>query len=275
MTSLYTLEDTAPGTDLAVGSDETNLDADEWPAWARAHIPVDELTPPAATRRKLSRPALSLRRDTTTEADAATTTELPVVALDATDPVIDEPDRWHAPSARPRVTSRVVIGFAAGALIAAAAGGAGVTLLATGQDTTPIVTAEPLPFPGPAASPVADYCPDRTEGVLLTTAGPGSESTASGVIAAFDYAYYTQRDGARVSALMVKPPNTVAVIQSAIDAVPTGTRACVTTSPTSDPMVFHVDVKLHAPNRADSALHQRITVAASGTKFKIARVEDR
>jgi hypothetical protein len=82
-----------------------------------------------------------------------------------------------------------------------------------------------------APAPVETFCPDRAVGATITTSGPGTDTTGPGVIAALDYAYYIERDANRVNSLMVSAPSSVPAIQAAIDAVPTGTRACVTTTP--------------------------------------------
>ncbi|MCE5292016.1 MAG: hypothetical protein LLG14_22625 [Nocardiaceae bacterium] len=224
-------------------------DESELPEWARLHIPDEPLTAEQPGRRstlRFTRAAVNAR-----SASVAT----------------DEPKE-------PRGSKRAVLVLASGVVIAVTSALAGVAL-ATPDNGRSVEIPAPVSTDQGVVIAVGDFCPDSTNGAATTTSGPGSESTAAGVIAAFDYAYYTERAGQKVADLMVNPPSTVPVIQAAIDAVATGTRACVTTRPTSDPLVFLVDVSLQAPTGPAGELRQRITVTQTGPTFKIARVEDR
>ena len=230
-------------------------DDSELPEWARLHIPANHLTVEPLVRRR----SLSFSR---------TATDVPPTPTDLPVPTDD------SESTGTRISKRAVLTLAAGVVIALASAMAGVALAAP-DDRPSVAIPDPVTTDQGSVMAVSDFCPDRTDGDALTTSGPGSRSSAAGVIAAFDYAYYAQRDGQKVADLMVNPPSTVPVIQAAINSVEAGTRACVTTRPTADPMVFFVDVALQTPTGPNGALRQRITVAQTGSTFKIARVEDR
>lgn len=230
-------------------------DDSELPEWARLHIPADPLTLELPVRRR----SLSFSRAATNV--QPTPEDLPV----PTD---------HPASERTRISKRAVLTLAGGVVIALASALAGVALAAP-DDRPSVAIPDPVTSDQGSVMAVADFCPDRADGDTVTTSGPGSESSAAGLIAAFDYAYYAKRDGQKVADLMVNPPSTVPVIQAAIDSVEAGTRACVTTQPTDDPLVFLVDVALQTPAGPQGALRQRITVAQTGATFKISRVEDR
>ncbi len=264
--------DKAATTNPVIGNAIPDSVYDQLPAWARTHIPVEPLVVDAPSPRGIAE--LPARKPLASAAVGTQTEELPIV-VDEPEPT---PQAWqHAERRSARVSKRGIATLAAGVLIAGASAMAGVAL-ATPDAGQTVAVPTPPPSPthtAPKNSLVADFCPDRTSGNTVTTSGPGSESTGHGVIAAFDYAYYTERDGQRVYELMTNAPNSAAVIQDAIDDVPDGMRACVTTKPTDDPLVFDVDVKLDNPSGTDGSLHQRITVAKSGTKFKIVIVEDR
>lgn len=264
--------DKAATTNPVIGNVIPDSVYDQLPAWARTHIPTE----PLVVDDPAPRNAAGLPSSRSATATVTRTEELPIV-VDEPEPTPTSQAWQHAERRSSRVSKRGIATLAAGVLIAVASAMAGVAL-ATPDAGQTVAVPTPPPSPthtAPENSLVADFCPDHTAGTTVTTSGPGSESTGHGVIAAFDYAYYTERDGQRVHELMTNAPNTAAVIQDAIDDVPDGMRACVTTRPTDDPLVFDVDVKLDNPSGADGSLHQRITVAKSGTKFKIVMVEDR
>ncbi|MFF0818081.1 hypothetical protein ACFYVR_23385 [Rhodococcus sp. NPDC003318] len=104
---------------------------------------------------------------------------------------------------------------------------AAATTTAVDEDTLPIID---LPDPAAtttAASPeVDDEC----------RADRGDQNSGAGVIAAWNHAYYAQRNAAAARALAT--PNSTIVpadqLQPFIDAVPAGTNYCVAITPISE-----------------------------------------
>jgi hypothetical protein len=104
--------------------------------------------------------------------------------------------------------------------------------------------------------------------------GAGDPTNGVGLIQAFDYAYYVQRDGAKVASMMVTP-NPVSTIQASInEAAAIGTEHCLTITPTANPNVFDVELLLRTDSDSEGSVPQRITLANSGSGLKIATIEE-
>ncbi|OZF06036.1 hypothetical protein CH300_12510 [Rhodococcus sp. 15-1154-1] len=231
------------------------------PYWVSAHVPADRLVmdePNRRFRRRRPTPPLPPAPDTDTAA----------------------PQMSPAAPHRPR---SVPVGWiAAGVLAAASLIGAAVVV--TGHDETPATPAAAAPEPTqtprtstttaaattPAAAP---WCTTAATADATTTADAGNRESAIGVIAAFEHAYYVQRSGAAVAALMTSPAPADR-IQAVIDRTPSGTEHCVTIAATDIPDVHAVALSLRTPSGSESAIASRITTARTGESYAIANVEE-
>lgn len=233
------------------------------PYWVSAHIPADKLV--------MGEPNRRFRR-------RRTATPPPPPAPD-----IDAP--WQATP--PPVQQKRPIPFgwmAAGVLVAASLIGAAVVV--TGTDQTPATPVAGAPEPSQAppaatatstaapATPVAaPWCTTAATADATTTDDAGNRASAIGVIAAFEHAYYVQRSGAAVAALMTSPAPADR-IQAVIDRTPAGTEHCVTIAATDIPDVHAVALSLRTPSGSESAIASRITTARTGENYAIANVEE-
>lgn len=132
----------------------------------------------------------------------------------------------------------------------------GVSKVLNSDDNIPL--AEAFPAPSTSSSPpttstapaTPSFCadPDPADDIVVTNK-PGDRNSGVGVIAAFEHHYYADRDAVKVvetydPALQMDP----AGIQPSIDAVPAGSKHCMTIEPSGVLNEFRVTGELKPPN---------------------------
>ncbi|OZD18300.1 hypothetical protein CH253_17705 [Rhodococcus sp. 06-156-3C] len=241
--------------------DDYAIDTVPVPRWVSAHVPADKLV--------MGEPNRRFRR-------RRTATPAPTPDIDAPSQATPRPGQQKRP---------IPFGWIAGGVLAAASL-IGAAVVVTGTDQTPAtpVAAAPEPSQAPPAStadstaapttPVAaPWCTTAATADATTTDDAGNRESAIGVIAAFEHAYYVQRSGAAVAALMTSPAPADR-IQAVIDRTPAGTEHCVTIAATDIPDVHAVALSLRTPSGSESAIASRITTARAGESYAIANVEE-
>lgn len=252
--------------------DVAELESDPYadaPDWVRAHIPRGPLVAEVQARRGVS--ARLPRRPARATVRAA---DLPdeVIAAEPKTPT-GGPARETADSKK----NPWLVGGAAAAVLAVVAGT--VVVLASSDDSGDVAV-PPLPSStqsaenSAAAASEESWCQGSTMNGQVIGRGPGDLTTGPGLIQAFDYAYYVERDAAKVTSMYVNP-NPVGPIQASIDAAAAlGTEHCLTIAPTPNPNVFDVQLRLRTEAGSEGSDRQRITVADSGSGLKIATLEE-
>ncbi|BAE46289.1 hypothetical protein [Rhodococcus erythropolis] len=257
----------------ALGVDEDDPYAGA-PDWVRAHIPRGPLTAPESTRRGIS--GRIPRRPARTAVEAA---ELPTeqIAVEPKAPKVRKPPKVKTVrDLSDGSRSPWLLGGAAAAVIAVVIGGAAVAF--SGSDDGGEVAAPPLPSSsktaGPTIAEAPAWCASSAAGGKVVGNGPGDQTSGPGLIQAFDYAYYVQRDAAKVSSMYVTP-QPLPPLQESIDmAAALGTEHCLTIAPTANANVFDVQLQLRAASGTESGATQRITLAQAGSGLKIAALEE-
>ncbi|WP_235157552.1 hypothetical protein [Rhodococcus ruber] len=110
--------------------------------------------------------------------------------------------------------------------------------------------------------PAPDPVEERKDTVGECRADRGNQKTGAGVIAAFNFAYYNQRNGEAARALAT-PTSTVQPgpeLQRFIDAVPLGTNYCQKITALSDG-VYLVDLSVMRPGQPVERGTQTVTTA--------------
>lgn len=259
-----------PQFEYADAENAAELESDPYadaPDWVRAHIPRGPLVAEVQARRGVS--ARLPRRPARAAAQAA---DVPAKVIAA------EPKTPTGGPAHETADSKKnpwLVGGAAAAVLAVVAGT--VVVLAS-SDNSGDVAVPPLPSSTQSAENSAageqSWCEDSTKNGQVIGRGPGDRTTGPGLIQAFDYAYYVERDAAKVTSMYVNP-NPVGPIQASIDAAAAlGTEHCLTIAPTPNPNVFDVQLRLRTEAGSEGADRQRITVADSGSGLKIATLEE-
>lgn len=269
-TAEATFEDDGAG---ALGGDEDDPYAGA-PDWVRAHIPRGPLTAPESTRRGIS--GRIPRRTARTAVEAA---ELPTeqIAPEPKAPKVRKPPKVKtARDSSASSRSPWLVGGVAAAVLAVLVGGAAVVF--GGSDDGGEVAAPPLPSSaktaGPTIAEAPAWCSPSSAGGKVVGNGAGDQTSGPGLIQAFDYAYYVQRDAAKVSSMYVTP-QPLPPLQASIDAAAAlGTEHCLTISPTPTPNVFEVQLLLRTGAGTEGSTKQRITVADAGSGLKIATLEE-
>lgn len=251
------------------------------PDWVRAHIPRVGLDLPDRRRRGVTprrprRPAAVSKQSSTASDDtvappATEVDDLTVAAVSAPAPV---------PAATGRRHTRLRVGLSVAAA-AAAAVGVGVLIASLGPagpdqagEVPPLPSSQPTPRSTAAAPAPAPWCQAMASPVKTVGRGPGDLATGPGLIQAFDYAYYVERDAAKVASMMLQP-NPIPQIQAGIDAAgKAGTEHCVTITPAALPNVFDVALLLRSNGEVDGVVKQLITLADAGSGLKIATLEE-
>ncbi|MFC9553664.1 hypothetical protein ACFTWF_22685 [Rhodococcus sp. NPDC056960] len=105
-------------------------------------------------------------------------------------------------------------------------------------------------------------------------AAQGDQASAEGVIAAFEHAYYVQRSGAAVRALVAPgvPFNSAEAVQRGIDSVPAGTTYCLTVTGIA-PDTYSIGLTEYAPGGEEKQYLQKVTTAVVDGRVFIASVE--
>lgn len=102
----------------------------------------------------------------------------------------------------------------------------------------------------------------------------GDQASAEGVIAAFEHAYYVQRSGPEVRALVAPgaPFNSAEAVQRGIDSVPVGTTYCLTVTGVA-PDTYSIGLTEYAPSGEEKQYLQKVTTAVVDGRVFIASVE--
>ncbi len=259
--------------------DDYDIDPDplaHGPDWVRAHIPRHGLDVTEESRRAL--PARLSRRKATPASLVPVVASEPIVSTE--DASEDEP----APPAPANTTVRArnvgtkrgwAIGSAVAAAVAVIVGAGMVALDSDGSDATAIETfASASSATNTAASTAtsAPWCESSSAAGTVTGRGPGEPSTGPGLIQAFDYAYYVERDSAKVASMMLYPSRVEDITTSIADAANRGVQHCVTIVSTPDPAVFDVALQLRTSPNSQSVVAQHITIATTATGLKIGTI---
>jgi hypothetical protein len=242
--------DTYPG-EVAGGSGPV-------PYWVSAHVPADRLVMDEPHSRFLRRRIIA-------------------------PPQTQGGDAESPPTSPTRRRRSISLGWTAAAIIAAVSViGAAIVVVGSGEATPVPPAAAPQPSssprvattPPPTSTPApAPWCTTAVTADATTTDGAGGRDSAVGVIAAFEYAYYVQRSGTAVAALMVSPAPPER-IQAVIDRTPAGTEHCVTIAAANTPDVHAVALALRTPSGSESAIASRITTTTTRQGYAIANVEE-
>ncbi len=137
---------------------------------------------------------------------------------------------------------------------------AAATTAAPDEDTLPILD---LPDPAPATTTAASSEVDDT-----CRADRGDQDSGAGVIAAFNHAYYAQRNAAAARALATSNSTIVPAdqLQPFIDAVPPGTNYCVAITPLTE-AAYSVDLTELRPEGAQRIPQTITTKKVDGRWF--------
>lgn len=153
---------------------------------------------------------------------------------------------------------RVIMGLGLAAAVSAALIGASVTDLA--GNTTIEVAAPTLTTPQPTVTSRAPAACKGLSGTTITS-DAGDDASLTGVIAAFEHAYYVRRDPA--AAMGVLAPDTginAEALAAGIASIPPGSTHCVAITPIADTAAEIHLVELH-PDRTRDDYLQVVNVA--------------
>ena len=262
--------------------DDYDIDPDplaHGPDWVRAHIPRYGLVVAEESRRALSA-RLSRRKATPASPVPVVATEPIVSTEDASEdePATSTPVEKTTGFAGPFGTKR---GWAIGSAVAAVVAvivGAGIVALdsddsgAAATAIAPVAPASPTTNTPATTATAAPWCESSSAAGTVTGRGPGEPSTGPGLIQAFDYAYYVERDSAKVASMMLNPSRVEDITTSIADAANRGVQHCVTIVSTPDPAVFDVALQLRTAPTAQSVVAQHITIATTATGPKIGTI---
>ncbi|MGI5219473.1 hypothetical protein [Nocardia sp. CA-290969] len=158
--------------------------------------------------------------------------------------------------------------------------GGGVLTLRGGTTATPelpTVSAAPPPTLTSATPSTAPAHPEACRGLTgdLVTDSDGDAATVTGVIAAFEHAYYTTRDAA--AALRLTGPEAGLdphMLAGGIASIPVGTRHCVAITPVADTAAEVHLVEVHPGGQRRDYL-QVINVRRDGGRMLITNIQKR
>ncbi|WP_063043701.1 hypothetical protein [Nocardia pseudovaccinii] len=166
--------------------------------------------------------------------------------------------RDHPAARRARVIAVLVVAVL---LLAAAAAGAVLLLRSSGdRAAAPVVPSMQFTAGSVQSRGIAD-CPTERGDRIVRSAEPGGTDSGPEAILAFQYAYYVERSGERVRAVVAPDSNisSAAVIQHGIDTIPLGTTHCVRIQTITDDR-YSVEVTEYRPGGAP-ATYNKQTVA--------------
>lgn len=215
---------------------EPELDVDELadepgaiPAPASEAPPVRAIPELPSLRRRES--PYAIRRRPVDEDPDALTEQIPVTPAPL--PETDRLDEGRLAGSAPDESARrrrLLIGGTVAAAVTVGAGVLGWSLLGGEPDPTPVAAPMTSATTSAAAPAPADAdCPAGVKGNVITGRDPGDQNSGSGVIKAFDHAYYTERSGKAAHAFgtrtarIGKPEQ----MQTFIDKLPKGTTHCL------------------------------------------------
>ncbi|MBF6339739.1 hypothetical protein IU450_28190 [Nocardia abscessus] len=175
-------------------------------------------------------------------------------------------------SSRTRVPRRVWIGLGAALGLAAVLVGVGISSVADHPDTVPAI---PTLTAGPPTTtqPLGGACTGLAGQTVTDTAGDTHSLT--GVIAAFEHAYYVKRD-AEAALRLVAPEAGLApeALAAGIASIPAGTTHCVAITPIADGVADVHVVQRHPDGQRVDYL-QLINVRHDGVGVVITNIQKR
>ena len=172
----------------------------------------------------------------------------------------------------PAAAARVLVGVAA--LAAVVAGGVVVATAVGGEDQPASPAAASTTHAPEGAVPILDLPEDTSTSAAASPevddecrADRGDQRSGAGVIAAWNHAYYSQRNAVAARALATENSSVVPAeqLQSFIDEVPIGTNYCVRTKALSED-VYLVDLSELRPDGA-ARITQTVTTAKIDGKW--------
>ncbi|MGB6244612.1 hypothetical protein [Gordonia sp. (in: high G+C Gram-positive bacteria)] len=176
-----------------------------------------------------------------------------------------EPRRQARGSGRGRMVMAVFFGVI---ILGLVSGGAWLAF-SNGDTETPSAAAldEPIAAEAPVENGAQPACLNKSSGNTVTGAGKGDQASGPGVISAFNYAYYVERDANAARAVTVK--NTVSPdLQKYIDGTPEGTTHCLTITSRGDGL-WAVQIALTAPGQQPDLIKQLVQTTEVGGRFWI------
>jgi len=158
-------------------------------------------------------------------------------------PAVDQRER------APR--SRLAVGGAVVAILALAGAGVAVVISSASADSP----AASIEVPGTttptaaATTTAAEWCPPTPNGDAVRGNGVGGTGSGPDAIFAFDYAFYTDRSGAKAREVVAPDARVSSAeqIQAGIDTIPVGTVHCLSIRPTT-PATFAVELTEKRPD---------------------------
>lgn len=160
-------------------------------------------------------------------------------------------------------------------VLTAVAGGIALVVAGIG-----VMSDGPAPIAATAAKVTAtaaepDWCPEGGSATgVVTTSSAGDSTSGTGVVAALEYAYYVQRSGAAVRALIAPGAvfNTAENIQAGIDEfIPPGTSHCAVISPEGGG-VYALTLRERQPDGREVIYRQQVRIAEQDGRFMVASV---
>ncbi|MEV0109222.1 hypothetical protein AB0H42_23170 [Nocardia sp. NPDC050799] len=179
-----------------------------------------------------------------------------------------------------RMPVRARIALTASLIVSVILIGGGVFTLHGGTTTAPelpsVTAAPPLTLTSETPS-TAPASPEACRGLTgdLVTDRDGDAATVTGVIAAFEYAYYTARDAA--AALRLTGPEAGLdphMLAGGIASIPAGARHCVAITPVADTAAEVHLVEVHPGGQRRDYL-QVINVRRDGDRLLITNIQKR
>ncbi|MGW4768380.1 hypothetical protein ACWEO2_10105 [Nocardia sp. NPDC004278] len=180
--------------------------------------------------------------------------------------------RNHPSARRARVVAVLVVAVL---LLAAATAGAIYLLRSSGDHgaAAPVVPSMQFTAGSVRSQGISD-CPTERADRIVRSAEPGGTDSGPDAILAFQYAYYVERSGERVRAVVAPDSNISAaeVIQHGIDTVPVGTTHCVRIQTITENR-YSVEVTEYRPGGAPATYNQQtVTTVMVGGRTLIAGI---
>ncbi|TCJ94520.1 hypothetical protein DFR71_5120 [Nocardia alba] len=179
-------------------------------------------------------------------------------------PVEPEPDNKRL---------RWIIGGVAAAILLVVALVLTIGLVKRGGGADPGITAAPVPSVVSGAE-----CPSVAEQSVTVGNGPGDTSTGARAILGFQYAFYTDRSGAKVRDFVAPDAENIspaATIQQAIDGqIPAGTTHCVKMRETSTGR-YDVELREMHPDGSAVVYKQEIITTNTDGKWQVKSITAR
>lgn len=192
-----------------------------------------------------------------------------------------EPERAeHVPVASHAVGPKALFAGSVAVVLLVLGGGAWfLASLLGGQESssapltvpTTEVSAEPADSESAAAG---EACEASESAKVITGDGKGDQDSVAGVVLAFQYAYYVERDAEKIEPLVDKDSNIrdLDALQAGIDSVERGTTHCVSVTPEDD-KVASVEITETSADGTMALIEQRVTTTSESGDVRIVSIE--